>query len=654
MDYITFAHSSWGPKYKSKGYACQDYSDKQNFGHVQIIAVADGHGSNDCFRSDIGSELAVKTAFQMIFEYEVEGCFSFNSDGQQYLDSVNAEMKELPIIEDGLEGQKHGLYEEKAPSVDYNSWLQGRKNVYSAMSLKTGGVEGKNYAYLGNSFIKFSEDGIKSFKYQFWKRWRAAVKKDWDSKLSIYIEECKYNYGDNYKLEDLNNIIEEHESRFQKVSNKYKDRYLTKEADKYLYTAYGTTFLLALSIDSQILLLQIGDGTCVVMQRNGTFSVPVPADENNFLNVTVSLCEEDAYKKIRHAVLDKTVPELAPVAVFLSSDGLDDCYPVYHNDKYLCRLYYEILKKLSADSSAKALDELKQEIKDSLLPSMTSQGSQDDISLAFLVDNDINALKEALAHVNPNDINPDYEDEPDQDKQIEHEPELEKPSTEHITAKVVTKTKSPLEKASQMLIPANDYRRKKDYDRAFAGYYRAAAKGNILAYYGLGWCYENGKGVKIDKVKASECYDKVFRELRILPASEINCLADDKLRRYAQYVWGRYYEKIGESEKAKDCYKASAKLEYDEAQYKLGCLLLKEGQVEEAKAWLRKAAQQSYPEARHKLDDIISKEKDRNSREATQSHKGGLRIIGKYCHIIGAYSYSLMPKLIFNPDKGKR
>ena len=81
--------------------------------------------------------------------------------------------------------------------------------------------------------------------------------------------------------------------------------------------------------------------------------------------------------------------------------------------------------------------------------------------------------------------------------------------------------------------------------------------------------------------------------------------------------------------------------------------MLKEGQVEEAKAWLGKAAQQSYPEARHRLDDIISKEKDRNSREVTQSHKGGLRIIGKYCHIIGAYSYSLMPKLIFNPDKGK-
>ena len=82
MGYITFAHSSWGPKYKAKGFACQDYSDKQNLDDVQIIAVADGHGSNDCFRSNIGSELAVKIAFEMISEYEVEGCFSSDNNGQ--------------------------------------------------------------------------------------------------------------------------------------------------------------------------------------------------------------------------------------------------------------------------------------------------------------------------------------------------------------------------------------------------------------------------------------------------------------------------------------------------------------------------------------------------------------------------------------------
>lgn len=624
MGYITFAHSSWGPKYKAKGFACQDYSDKQNLDDVQIIAVADGHGSNDCFRSNIGSELAVKIAFEMISEYEVEGCFSSDNNWQQYLDSINAEMKELPIIQDGLEGQEYSLCEIKAPSVDYNSWLQRRQNVYSAMSDKAKNRNSNNYS---SGFIRFSEDGIKSFKYQFWKRWCAAVKKDWDSKLSIYIKECKYNYGDNYKLEDLNNIIEKHESRFQKVSNKYKDRYLTKEADKYLYTAYGTTFLLALSIESQILLLQIGDGTCVVMQRNGTFSVPVPADENNFLNVTVSLCEEDAYKKIRHAILDNTVPELAPVAVFLSSDGLDDCYPVYHNDKYLYRLYYEILKKLSADGSAKALDELKQEIKYSLLPSMTSQGSQDDISLAFLVDNDINALKEALAHVNPNDVNPDYEGESEHKKPIKNDNYPQNFANECKSTDKIQKLKIT---GNAMFRAAEDCRRIGSYSSAFGAYVEACSQGNPFAYYWIGWCYENGRGVKADSVRACEYYEKAFREIDNagVTADIIdNNFSDCKSRSYAQYVLGWYYEKRGNRDKAQDCYRSALELGYGEAQDKLNSMILENKQTEEAERY----AKHEHTEYRCKPDDIVANKvaNDSCGRKTADEQKLQSRRIGK-------------------------
>ena len=215
----------------------------------------------------------------------------------------------------------------------------------------------------------------------------------------------------------------------------------------------------------------------------------------------------------------------------------------------------------------------------------------------------------------------------------------------------------------------------KDYAEAVKWYRRAAEQGYVRSQLKLGNCYYNGEGVNKDYAEAAKWYSKV--------AEQGNKDAVERLRKIAeqgdvnaQYALGNcYYNGNGvnkdEAEAAK-WYSEAAKqgnkdaverlrkiaehgnLEYDEAQYKLGCLLLKEGQVEEAKAWLRKAAQQSYSEARHRLDDIIGKEKDRNSREAIQSHKGGLRIIGKYCRIIGAYSYSLMPKSIFiNPDKGK-
>lgn len=61
MKYRMFAKSVLGPKYAAKGWRCQDRSGKVNFGRTQVIAVADGHGSSDCFRSEYGASLAVKT-----------------------------------------------------------------------------------------------------------------------------------------------------------------------------------------------------------------------------------------------------------------------------------------------------------------------------------------------------------------------------------------------------------------------------------------------------------------------------------------------------------------------------------------------------------------------------------------------------------------
>ena len=247
MKYKLFSTSLPGIKYAQKGLECQDHAGNAEIKDIQIVAVADGHGSSDCFRSEIGSYLAVETA-----------------------------------IKEGL------------------TWLKGKGNV-------------------------FSEVGIKQFKYNLWQAWRSAVKADWEehSRLADYL-------GQN-------------EKRYESVSDKYKERYTSSSPEvqeEYLYTAYGTTLLCAISIGTQILLLQIGDGTCVVLQKNGLFTTPVPAEENNFLNVTTSLCEADADKKMRHVVLDCNIihPTL-PLAVFLSSDGLDDCFPYWKNEEHLFKLY---------------------------------------------------------------------------------------------------------------------------------------------------------------------------------------------------------------------------------------------------------------------------------------------------------------------------
>ncbi len=169
MKFRTFADSAPGPKYRAKGWNCQDNSGVLNFGGIQAVAVADGHGSENCFRSEIGSRLAVDITFQQI------------------------------------------------------------------------------KIFCENATDTFSDTGIKNFKYSLANEWRNAARRDWNLRLK--------NLGAN-------------EIRYKSVSEKYKARFTSPDAsvvEKYLYTAYGTTLICALSIGTQILIFQIGDGTCSFM-----------------------------------------------------------------------------------------------------------------------------------------------------------------------------------------------------------------------------------------------------------------------------------------------------------------------------------------------------------------------------------------------------
>ena len=286
-----FASSTHGKKYRERGLPCQDVSATMEIDGVQAIAVADGHGGKDYFRSDTGAKLAVEIAFEQIKKF----CSELNDD-------------EI-----------------------------------------------------------FSDNGIKIFEHSIWNGWREAVINHWRE-----------------------NPVTDGEFRWQTVSEKYKERF-TSADEKYIPVAYGTTLICAVSIGAQVLITQIGDGTCVVLQRNGEFKVPVPPDSENILNVVTSLCDSNAVSKFRHVVLkcDENFP-LAPVAIFLSSDGLDDCYPVFENEKYLYKLYGEaIIDGLIGNG----FELTEREIHDELLPYMTARGSNDDISLAYLLTEDLNLLK---------------------------------------------------------------------------------------------------------------------------------------------------------------------------------------------------------------------------------------------------------------------
>ena len=289
-----FAASVHGKKYLERGLPCQDFSSTMEFDDVQAVAVADGHGGKDYFRSDTGAKLAVETVFEQV---------------KIFCNELTAEER-------------------------------------------------------------FSDNGIRNFEFKIREEWIKAVKEDWAARLDKMFEE----------------------PRWQNVSDKYKARFTSDE--RYIPVAYGTTLICAVSIGSQILVIQIGDGTCVILQRDGDFTIPVPPEEENFANVTTSLCDEDAYKKFRHVVLDcEENSPLAPVAIFLSTDGLDDCYPIYENEKHLYNLYGNAL----IDSMIKNnFDATEEELRGELLPYMTAHGSNDDISLAYLVAEDLTLLKRAV------------------------------------------------------------------------------------------------------------------------------------------------------------------------------------------------------------------------------------------------------------------
>jgi serine/threonine protein phosphatase PrpC len=322
LKYNKYADKSAGPKYASKGWPNQDAVAWDEVKGIQVIAVADGHGSKDCFRSEIGSQIAVDVAVEL-------SC--------KYFDDPHA----------------------------------------------------------------LTPTGINNLKFTIWNTWKSRVKEHWDKHLE-----------DNGPLNDS-------ELRYRDVSDKYKTRFNSSdetEVERYLSVAYGTTLLVAVSTPLQLLFIQIGDGTCVLLKRNGEFSTPVPSDESNFLNVTSSMSEENAFQKIRHALLDRknTDVETFPIAAFISTDGVDDCFPMFQNEVHLYKLYKNILESVINNGFEATATELSSET----LAGLTKSVSQDDISLAFFVYEDIEMLKTTFEHIDisehtaESDITPEPEPEP--------------------------------------------------------------------------------------------------------------------------------------------------------------------------------------------------------------------------------------------------
>lgn len=176
--------------------------------------------------------------------------------------------------------------------------------------------------------------------------------------------------------EAVNAYHEEHpfqESELVGLSEKARKKYVEEDN---IESAYGTT-LIAVAMNSFYWFgIHIGDGKCVAINPEGEFKQPIPWDPKCFLNATTSICDSDARDRCRHFYSEKL-----PAAVFVGSDGIDDCFS---NNEQLHNLYKTVLFSFATTDFDEACEGLKD-----YLPRLSAKGSGDDVSIAAILDLDL-------------------------------------------------------------------------------------------------------------------------------------------------------------------------------------------------------------------------------------------------------------------------
>lgn len=156
------------------------------------------------------------------------------------------------------------------------------------------------------------------------------------------------------------------------LSERAKRKYLR---EGHIESAYGTTLIGVAITKDYWFGIHIGDGKCVAISAESRFSQPIPWDEKCFLNATTSICDSDALERFRCFFSEEL-----PVAVFVGSDGIDDCFS---SDEQLNNLYKTILYSFATSSFDGAVADL-----NDYLPRLSARGSGDDVSVAAVLDLD--------------------------------------------------------------------------------------------------------------------------------------------------------------------------------------------------------------------------------------------------------------------------
>ena len=274
---FAFSATETGYNHTRINKVCEDASDFYDDEKMHICVVADGHGSDNYPRTELGSKFAVDAAIKNVIEF------------------VNTAEKSQ-VINDA-------------------------ENNFERMN------------QLAKSILR---------------SWYESVEEDYNKKPFT-------------------------EKELEKVSDKYKNRYLSENIEeRKVEKAYGCTLIIYVITDDYSFGMQIGDGKCVLIDENGQFLEPIPWDDDCQLNVTTSICDDDAIDEFRFYISDKM-----PTAVFIGSDGIDDSYA---NEEELYALYRSILKIFIEHGDEVGKSEIRE-----YLPVLTKRGSGDDVSMGLII-----------------------------------------------------------------------------------------------------------------------------------------------------------------------------------------------------------------------------------------------------------------------------
>lgn len=206
------------------------------------------------------------------------------------------------------------------------------------------------------NFIKnIKADEFKSNNKELIKRLKASIINDWNEAIYAHYAENPFT-----------------ETELAVISGKAKKKYLD---DKRIESAYGTTMIAVAMTKEFWMGIQIGDGKCVAVNPEGKFLQPIPWDNKCFLNATTSICDSQAINNFRHFCSEKL-----PIAVFVGTDGIDDCFK---NDEQLNNLYKTVLYSFMTTDFEEAINDLRD-----YLPRLSAKGSGDDVSVAAMIDFD--------------------------------------------------------------------------------------------------------------------------------------------------------------------------------------------------------------------------------------------------------------------------